>query len=95
MYVIIISESRVMDASPRRKTKNTHRMVFNVAMCTYSIINSIVLSSEEVEEEWQRYDAGCSLQLPVWVDEACELSASCFICQYFKRSTTFNTASSG
>jgi len=66
-------------------------MVFNLAMYIYRIIS--ILQTEE--EEWQRYDAVCSLQLPVWKDEACELSASYFICQYFKRPTTFNTASSG
>ena len=50
---------------------------------------------EEEEEEWQRYDVGCSPQLPVLEDEACEHSASYFICQYLRRSTRFTTASSG
>jgi len=41
--------------------KYTSKGLFNLALRTYSSINSILQTSEE--EEWQRYDAGC--QLPV------------------------------
>jgi len=91
IIIIIISESRVVDASTRRKTKNTHQTVFNVAICTYSIISVLRTS----EEEWQRYGAACPLKPPVWEDEACELSASYVICQYLERATVLNTASNG
>ena len=75
--------------------QNTHQMVFYLEVCTYSIISTLQTSEEEEEEELQRHEAGCSFQLPVFEDVVSEISASYVICQYFVRSNTFSTASSG